>query len=80
MADEHDPEYEIEHTVDDLEERTELLEEHLDEAREMLAERQQEARRLGAAEDVAGNFEDADDPAGGDDPTGAPFRGQAGED
>jgi prefoldin subunit 5 len=66
-----DPQEALERTADELEERTERLSEHLDEARDKLEERAAEARRLGEAEDVAGDWQDADDQAGGEDPEGA---------
>jgi hypothetical protein len=66
-----EPEEALEHTVDELEERTERLGEHIDEARDLAKDRAEEARGPGAGGEVAGDWQGTDDQAGGEDPVGA---------
>jgi sugar-specific transcriptional regulator TrmB len=68
---ETDPEQALERQADELEERVERLSDGIDEAKDRLKDRADEAERLGEAEDVAGNWSDTDDQAGGEDPVGA---------
>jgi hypothetical protein len=80
---ENDPEKAIEHDAAELEERVERLGDHVDDARDQLRDR---AREAGGTSDegvgeVAGDWEDTDDQAGGEDPVGAGEPGdRAGED
>ena len=71
MRTEDDPDRALERLGDELEERKQRLDDQLDEARELLADRTAEARHLGEAEELVGDWNDADDDAGGDDPSGA---------
>ncbi len=66
-----DPEKAIERDADELEQRVERLGEHIDEAKDHLEQRAKDAQRLGQAEDVAGDWDQTDDQAGGEDPVGA---------
>jgi len=68
---ETDPEKAIERDADELEKRVERLGEHIDEAKDHLKQRTKEAEHLGRAEDVAGDWDQTDDQAGGEDPVGA---------
>jgi hypothetical protein len=62
-----DPERKLERTGDELEERIGRLDDHIDDARQ-----EAKARREGSGpeEDVAGDWEDTDDDAGGQAPDG----------
>jgi len=55
-----DPEQSIEHDIAELDERVEKLEGQISEAKE-----------LGSAEEIAGDWDQTDDQAGGEDPVGA---------
>jgi hypothetical protein len=61
-----DPDQDLEHTGDELEERIERLDDHIDESRKEASARGQENED--PFEDVAGDWEDTDDDAGGEDP------------
>jgi hypothetical protein len=68
---ETDPEQALERQADELEERVERLGGDIDEAKDRLKDRAAEAEHLGQAEDVAGDWSETDDQAGGEDPVGA---------
>lgn len=61
-----DPDRAPDQDADELEGRIDRLDEHIDESREGLRARQEDAD-LG--EDLAGDWEDTDDDAGGEDPS-----------
>jgi hypothetical protein len=63
-----DPDTQLERSGDELEERLDKLGEHIEDAEKKAAARREEAKGL---EDVAGDREDTDDEAGGEDPQGA---------
>jgi len=63
-----DPEGDLEHTGDELEERIERLDDHIEESRKEASARSQE--NDDPFEDAAGDWEDTDDDAGGEDPEG----------
>jgi uncharacterized small protein (DUF1192 family) len=60
-----DAEHELEHTGDELEERIERLDDEIGEAKQEAKARHEDQD---PAEDVAGDWEDTDDDAGGEDP------------
>ena len=60
-----DPEHELERTGDELEERIERLDGAIGEARQEAKARHEDQD---PAEDVAGDWEETDDDAGGEDP------------
>ncbi len=60
-----DPERALRSDADDLEERIDSLGEHVDESREKLRARQEDAD----VDELAGDWEDTDDDAGGEDPS-----------
>jgi hypothetical protein len=62
-----DPERDLEHTGDELEGRIEQIDDHIGEAKQEAQARREEQDPF---EDVAGDFEDTDDDAGGEDPSG----------
>jgi len=62
---ERDPEARLEQGADELEGRLDKLGEDIDDARQELRARQEDAD---IGEDVAGDWEDTDDDAGGEDP------------
>jgi hypothetical protein len=62
-----DPERELEQTGDELEERIEHLDDQIDDARQEAKARREESH---PGEDVAGDWEDTDDDAGGEDAEG----------
>jgi len=67
-----DPGDQIERSADQLEEDLDRLEGRLDDAKGRLKERQEDAQGAGAAEEVAGDWEDeAPSRPLGDDPEGA---------
>jgi predicted nucleic acid-binding Zn-ribbon protein len=68
---ETDPAQAIEHDAGELEERVEKLSAHIDDAKARLEDRAAEAQDLEEAKDVAGDFKQTDDQAGGEDPVGA---------
>ena len=61
-----DPDHSLEHTGDELEERLDRLDDHIDESRGVAKARSEENED--PFEDVAGDWEDTDDDAGGEDP------------
>src|SRR3954451_14301673 len=63
-----DPENELAHTGDELEERIDRLDERIDESKKEASARSQE--NDDPFEEVAGDWEDTDDDAGGEDPEG----------
>jgi hypothetical protein len=63
-----DPDKQLEHTGDELEERLDRLDENIDDARKEATARSEE--NDDPFEDVAGDWEDTDDDAGGEDPEG----------
>jgi hypothetical protein len=63
-----DPENQLEHTGDELEERLERLDERIDESHKEAKARSQENED--PFEKVAGDWEDTDDDAGGEDAEG----------
>jgi hypothetical protein len=63
-----DPGHDLEHTGDELEERIERLDDHIEESRKEATARSEENED--PFEDVAGDWEDTDDDAGGEDPEG----------
>jgi hypothetical protein len=63
-----DPENQLEHTGDELEERLERLDERIDESHKEAKARSQENED--PFENVAGDWEDTDDAAGGEDAEG----------
>jgi hypothetical protein len=62
-----DPEEQLERTGDELKERLEKLDDHIDDARQEAKARREESD---PGEGVAGDWEDTDDDAGGEDPEG----------
>jgi hypothetical protein len=62
-----DPDRELERTGDELEERIERLDDHIDDARQEAKARREESD---PGEHVAGDWEDTDDAAGGEDAEG----------
>ena len=60
-----DPDHDLERTGDELEERIHSLDDHIDDARQEARTRAEEQDPF---EDVAGDWEDTDDEAGGEDP------------
>ena len=63
-----EPEGNLERTGDELEERLDRLDEHIDESRKEATARSEENED--PFENVAGDWEDTDDAAGGEDPEG----------
>jgi hypothetical protein len=63
-----DPENELEHTGDELEERLDRLDDKIDESKKEASARSQQ--NDDPFEDAAGDWEDTDDDAGGEDPEG----------
>jgi hypothetical protein len=63
-----DPENDLEHTGDELEERLDRLDDRIDESKKEATARSQENED--PFEDVAGDWEDTDDDAGGEDAEG----------
>ena len=61
-----DPERNLEGSADELEGRIGRLDEHIDESKREVRARREESEPF---EDVAGDWEDTDDAAGGEDPT-----------
>ena len=61
-----EPDRNLEQSGDELEERLDRLDEHIDESRKEATARSQENED--PFEDVAGDWEDTDDDAGGEDP------------
>lgn len=57
---ERDPEQALEHDIDELQERIDGLEENIGEAKD-----------LSEAKEIAGDWDQTDDQAGGEDPVGA---------
>jgi len=62
-----DPERELKRSGDELEERIDRLDDHIGEAHQEAHARREEQDPF---EDAAGDFEDTDDDAGGEDPAG----------
>jgi hypothetical protein len=62
-----DPERKLEHTGDELEERIDKLDDRIDDARQEAKARREESH---PEKDVAGDWEDTDDDAGGEDAAG----------
>jgi hypothetical protein len=60
-----DPEHDLERSGDELEERIERLDDEIGEAHQEAKARSEDPDPF---EDVAGDFEDTDDDAGGEDP------------
>jgi hypothetical protein len=63
-----DPDQSLERTGDELEERLEKLDDHIDESRKQATARSEQ--NDDPFENVAGDWEDTDDDAGGEDPEG----------
>jgi hypothetical protein len=63
-----EPDRDLEKTGDELEERIDRLDDHIDESRKEATARSQENED--PFEEVAGDWEDTDDDAGGEDPEG----------
>ncbi len=63
-----EPERNLEQTGDELEERLDRLDDHIDESRKEATARSEE--NADPFENVAGDWEDTDDNAGGEDPEG----------
>ena len=63
-----DPDTNLERTGDEMEERLHRLDEHIDESRKEAEARSEQNEN--PFEDVAGDWEDTDDDAGGEDPEG----------
>ena len=63
-----EPERNLKQTGDELEERLDRLDEHIDESRKEATARSEQNED--PFEDVAGDWEDTDDDAGGEDPEG----------
>ncbi|MEA2248893.1 MAG: hypothetical protein QOH46_3422 [Solirubrobacteraceae bacterium] len=63
-----DPDRSLERTGDELEERIERLDDHIDDSKKELTARREEADE--PSEKTAGDWEDTDDDAGGEDPSG----------
>ena len=63
-----EPERNLKQSGDELEERLDRLDEHIDESRKEATARSEENED--PFEDVAGDWEDTDDAAGGEDPEG----------
>jgi hypothetical protein len=63
-----DPDRNLERSGDELEERLERLDEHIDDSKQEAKARSKEGED--PFEEVAGDWEDTDDDAGGEDPEG----------
>lgn len=63
-----DPDTNLERTGDEMEERLDRLDDHIDESRKEAKARSEQNEN--PFEDVAGDWEDTDDDAGGEDPEG----------
>jgi hypothetical protein len=63
-----DPDRNLEQTGDELEERLDRLDDHIDESHKAATGRSEED--ADPFEDVAGDWEDTEDDAGGEDPAG----------
>jgi hypothetical protein len=63
-----EPDRDLKKTGDELEERLDRLDDNIDDARKKATARSEENED--PFEDVAGDWEDTDDDAGGDDPEG----------
>jgi len=63
-----DPGHDLEHTGDELEERIERIDDSIEESRKEAAARSEQNED--PFEEAAGDWEDTDDDAGGEDPEG----------
>ena len=64
-----DPEHDLEHTGDELEERIERIDDNIEESRKEASARSEQNND--PFEETAGDWEDTDDASGGEDPKGA---------